>query len=110
MINDPLDLFLQDFGVPVIAGSVTGLGILDMPGQLVADGMVVNTDYRLTVRTDQFGSLLYGDAVTVNGILYEVREALMIDDGAFTDLMLAKLSIGNGVFAADVFVDGVFAA
>ena len=90
MINDSLDLFLQDFGVPVISGNVTGLGILDMPGQIVADGMVVNTDYRLTVRTDQFGGLLYGDAVTVNGILYEVREALMLDDGSFTDLMLAK--------------------
>ena len=50
-MNDDLDLFLQDFGKLVSAGAVTGLGILDMPGQVIADGMVINTDYRLTVRT-----------------------------------------------------------
>ena len=110
MINDPLDLFLQDFGKPVSAGAVIGLGILDMPGQVIADGMVLNTDYRLTVRTDQFGGLLYGDSVVVDSISYEVRELLPVDDGSFCEVTLTRVPLGNGVFAIGVFEDGVFAA
>lgn len=109
-MNDDLDLFLQDFGKAVSAGAVTGLGILDMPGQVIADGIVINTDYRLTVRTDQFGGLLYGDGVVVDGVSYAVRELLPVDDGSFCEVTLTRVALGNGVFAPDVFVEGVFAA
>ena len=90
--TENLDLFLMDFGVPVTTGAVTGLGILDMPSQVVADGMVLTTDYRLTVKTSQFGGLLYGDAITVDGVNYQVREAMKLDDGVFTELFLTKLA------------------
>lgn len=90
--TENLDLFLVDFGVPVTTGAVTGLGILDMPSQVVADGMVLTTDYKLTVKTSQFGGLLYGDAITVDGVNYQVREAMKVDDGVFTELFLAKLA------------------
>jgi len=36
--------------------------------------------------------LLYGDALTVNGINYQVREVLRIDDGAFVEISLTKLA------------------
>jgi hypothetical protein len=90
--TEELDLFLSDFGVPVSAGAVTGVGVLDMPSQVVADGMVLTTDYKLTVKTSVFGGLLYGDAITVDGIAYQVREAMKVDDGRFTELMLTKLA------------------
>jgi hypothetical protein len=90
--TENLDLFLMDFGVPVTTGAVTGLGILDMPSQVVADGMVLTTDYKLTVKTSQFGGLLYGDAITVDGVNYQVREAMKVDDGMFTELFLTKLA------------------
>lgn len=90
--TENLDLFLTDFGVPVSAGAVTGLGILDMPSQVVADGMVLTTDYKLTVKSVQFGGLLYGDAITVDGVSYQVREAMKVDDGSFTELFLTKLA------------------
>jgi hypothetical protein len=92
VIDENLDLFLDDFGVAVSSGATTGRGILDMPGQVIADGMVVTTDYRLTVRTSVFGGLLYGAGVTVDGVNYQVREALKIDDGQFTELMLTRLA------------------
>jgi hypothetical protein len=90
--TEELDLFLSDFGVPVSAGAVTGVGIMDMPSQVVADGMVLTTDYKLTVKSSVFGGLLYGDAITVEGVSYQVREAMKVDDGRFTDLYLTKLS------------------
>lgn len=92
MIQEDLSIFLQDFGVPCTAGAITAQGILDMPSQVVADGMVLTTDYKLTVRTADFGGLLYGDGITVDGINYQVREAMKIDDGRFTELILTKLS------------------
>lgn len=92
MIDENLDLFLDDFGVAVSSGGITGRGILDMPGQVILDGAIVTTDYRLTVRTSVFGGLLYGAGVTVDGINYELRESLKIDDGQFTELMLSRLA------------------
>ena len=92
MITEDLDLFLGDFGVPVTSGATTGMGILDMPSQVVADGMVLTTDYKLTVKSSEFGGLLYGDGVTVDGVNYQVREAMKVDDGKFTELMLTKLA------------------
>jgi hypothetical protein len=92
MITEDLSLFLADFGVTVTSGAVSGMGILDMPSQIVADGMVLTTDYKLTVRTSEFGGLIYGAAVTVDGVNYQVREAMKVDDGQFTELMLTRLA------------------
>jgi hypothetical protein len=89
-LTEDLGVFLEDFGVTVTSGAVTGLGILDMPGQVIAGEMIITTDYRLTVLTSEFGGLIYGAAVTVAGVSYQVREALKIDDGEFTELMLTR--------------------
>jgi hypothetical protein len=88
VITEDLNLFLDDFGVAVTAGAITAKGILDMPGQVIADGMVITTDYSLLVRTADFGGLLYGDIITVNGTAYTVREARRLDDGAFSEVLL----------------------
>jgi hypothetical protein len=91
-LTEDLSMFLADFGVTVTSGAVSGMGILDMPSQVVADGMVLTTDYRLTVKTSEFGGLIYGAGVTVDGVNYQVREAMKIDDGQFTELMLTRLA------------------
>jgi hypothetical protein len=91
-LTEDLSMFLADFGVTVTSGAVSGMGILDMPSQIVADGMVLTTDYRLTVKTSEFGGLIYGAGVTVDGVNYQVREAMKIDDGQFTELMLTRLA------------------
>ena len=74
------------------AGAIAGVGILDMPAQVLAGDMVLSTDYTLTARTADFGGLLYGDAITVNGINYQVREVRKLDDGAMCEIGLMKLS------------------
>jgi hypothetical protein len=53
--------------------------------------MVLTTDYSLTARAADFGGLKYGDAITVAGVNYQVREARKLDDGAFVEIGLTKV-------------------
>lgn len=104
-----LDVFLAPpFGKPVTAGVVSGYGILDMPSQMIADGMVLTTEYKLTVRTDKFGWLKFGDTVNVQGVSYEVREPMLIEDGLLSEIILTKLDVVTGVYEVGVFVEGVY--
>jgi hypothetical protein len=89
-ITEDLDIFLADFGVSCTAGAVTANGILDMPSQILSDGMVLSTDYTLTARTSNFGSLIRGNAITVDTVAYTVRETMLIDDGKFVQIALQK--------------------
>jgi hypothetical protein len=95
VITEDLNLFLEDFGVTCTAGAVTAKGILDMPSQVVADGMVLTTDYTLTCRAVDFGTLIYGDGITVAGVAYQVRETRLIDDGQMCEVSLSKLATGQ---------------
>jgi hypothetical protein len=90
--TEDLSVFLDsnDFAVPVTTGAISGLGILDMPSEIIADGVVLTTDYKLTCESSKFGNLLHSDAITVNGVNYTVRSAALIDDGAFCEIMLMK--------------------
>jgi len=89
-ITEDLDVFLADFGVSCTAGATTANGILDMPSQVISDGMVLTTDYTLTTRFSNFGSLVRGDSITVDGTAYTVRETMLIDDGKFVQIALQK--------------------
>ncbi len=89
-ITEDLDIFLADFGVSCTAGAVTANGILDMPSQILSDGMVLSTDYTLTARASDFGSLIRGNSITADGIAYTVRETMLIDDGKFVQIALQK--------------------
>ena len=91
--TEDLSVFLSttDFAVEVTAGAVTGLGILDMPSEIIADGVVLTTDYRLTCEASKFGGLLHGDAITVDGTNYAVRNTALVDDGALCEIMLQKV-------------------
>lgn len=87
-ITEDLDIYLADFGVSCTAGDTTANGILDMPSQVISDGMVLTTDYTLTTRASNFGDLVSGDSITVDGNSYTVRETLLIDDGKFVQIAL----------------------
>ena len=88
--TETLDTFFDDFGVTCTAGAVTALGILDMPSEVLAGDMVLTTDYSLTAQASDFGSLKYGDSITVNSVAYTVRETRLIDDGSLIVLGLQK--------------------
>ena len=89
-LSEDLDIFLADFGVSCTAGATTANGILDMPSQVISDGMVLTTDYTLTARASNFGSLIRGDSITVDGTAYTVRETMLMDDGKFVQLGIQK--------------------
>ena len=81
MIDADLDLLFSFGASSVTAGAVSGLGLLMMPGEIVADGMVMSTDYELTVKTSEFGNLEYGAGIVVDAVPYTVRNVKPIDDG-----------------------------
>jgi hypothetical protein len=116
--TEDLSVFLADFGVSVTAGAVSGSGLLDMPGELIADGMVITTDYSLRCEASKFGGLIYGAAVTVDGVNYQVRDNRLVDDGKFCDITLLKVAPDSSAVGqdprtfgladlSDVAVDGV---
>ena len=84
------DVFLNDFGVAVTFGSYTGKGILDQPTEIIAGGMVLTTDYQLTVKTSAFPGMDRGDSITVAGSTYTIREVRAVDDGLFSNVFLSK--------------------
>ena len=90
MLADDSSLYLADFGVSVVAGNATGLGILDMPSEVILDNQVITTDYTLTCEAAKFGALLYGSQLTVNGVAYTVRTTNLLTDGIFVQLSLQR--------------------
>ena len=104
------DLLLADFGVSVAAGAISGIGILDQNSELILQGQVVMVDYALTCRTEQFGSLQYGNLITVGDLSYKVvHEPLRFADGAFCVVPLERIASSFTVFLEGIFVEGVFA-
>ena len=106
-LSEDLGIFLDDFGVSCTAGAVTALGILDMPTQVLAGEMVLSTDYTLTCRAADFGGLLYGAGITVDGVSYSVRDVRKLDDGAFVEIALQRLAPESSAPGQDPRVFGL---
>lgn len=70
-----------DFAVPMTWGQVTAEVILDAPDEQFIDGRVLSREYAITYRADQLLGLTGGQAVTVDGSGYTVREVTALDDG-----------------------------
>jgi hypothetical protein len=107
--TEDLDLFLStaEFAVPVVAGAVSSTGILDMPSETIAGGMVVSTDYTVICRADEFGDLTHGAGVNVDGYPYRlVGPPMLIDDGAFCSLTLERLATPQQNTSDPVVLDG----
>ena len=89
--TEDLDVFFSDFNDTVVYNSVTYKGLLEQPDEMVADGVVMTTDYMLTAKTTDLGSLLFDASITVNGDDYKVRSTRRIDDGSLCVLSLMKV-------------------
>jgi hypothetical protein len=80
-------------GVPVTAGALSGMGILDMKSELTLEDSVISIEYALTVDTATFGGLQYGDSVYIDSGWYRVRqEPIRIGDGSDCIVMLELLA------------------
>jgi hypothetical protein len=80
--TDSPDTYLADFGVAISAGAVSGLGIFDQPDSDVG-GVTISTGYSVLCKTSLFGTLKYGDSLTVGGVAYVVGDNKKLDDGTF---------------------------
>ena len=98
---DP-EVFLRDFGMEVIAGTVSGLGIYSKPGEMtLEDGAIIEAESVLALH-EQFGSLRYNDSLTVGGDRFKVQEPIPQSDGRFViltllpdDLQLTRIDYGS---------------
>lgn len=90
MITENLDLFFADFGVSFVAGAVSGMCIKDESGMGILGNQVIDAGHQVLVKSSEFGALLYGDPVEVEGVAFIVREAVPVEDGAFSLITLEK--------------------
>ena len=89
--TEDLDTFFGDFSDDVFYDGTTYKGILEQPDEIVADDRVLTTDYELTVKTADLGSLAYNTELEVSDIKYKVRSARKIDDGTLSVISLMKV-------------------
>ena len=89
--TEDLDTYFADFTDTVVYSGTTYKGILDQPDEIVADDRVLTTDYELTVKTVDLGSLAYNTEIKVSNVNYKVRSARKIDDGTLSVISLMKV-------------------
>ena len=89
--SEDLDTFFNDFKVTVSYKNVNYTGILDQPDEIVADDRILTTDYELQVKTDELGSVVFNDEITVDSEKYKVRSVRKIDDGKLSIISLIKV-------------------
>lgn len=91
MFDIPPQQYLAALGAKrVTAGAVDTLGLLDMPSSVVAGGMVISTDYKLTYETAALPDLDFDDLIYVDGQPYTVRTAKPTSDGVFSEAEMTK--------------------
>lgn len=94
MFTEGLDIFLADFGVPCVANGRNFTGVLDMPDETMnmAGVNVLSTMYACTIKTADSlaASLASGTAITVNAVAYVIRDVVLLEDGAFTQLAMSR--------------------
>ena len=89
---EDLNTFFIDFKDSVIYDNAEYIAFLDQPDEMIADGVVVSTDYELTGKTSDFGLIDYDEKIIVNDENYTVRSVRKIDDGSMCIVSLSKES------------------
>ena len=89
--DDLTSMFDGPFGVSCTAGSTTANGILDEPTSVVAGDQVLYVDRVLHCKNSDFGTLVAGDAITVDSVNYKVRTNEKDLDGLSCQISLEKV-------------------
>lgn len=100
-----VEFILEDTGVVGTAGSITGIGILERPQQIIQDGMVITTEWKFLAKAAVFGTLLYDSGITIDNINFVVRENRILNDGVLCELSLEKVPEEIGLIT-DLLLDG----
>ena len=79
--------------VSVVAGAASGRGFLKLNSEVILGGEVTVIDYILEALTAEFGSLGYGQIITVGGESYKVEmQPQRIDPGTWCRIPLMKVA------------------
>jgi|TARA_A200000159_G_scaffold23757_1_gene20811 hypothetical protein len=89
--TEDLDVFFGDFSESIFYDNATYKGILEQPDEVIADGVVLTTDYELTVKNSDLGSLAFDTQIEVSNVKYKVRSVRKIDDGTLCKISLSKV-------------------
>ena len=90
-LTNDLDIFFDNpFGVSATSGDTTAKVLLDQPSQVLAGDMVLTTDFQITAKTSDFGTLLAGADIEVDSVDYTVRETRLVGDGLLCEISLQK--------------------
>lgn len=89
IVEDMAPLF-ADFGVPAVFGTRAATVLLDMPQEEIFGGMQQSTEYEITYKSGDLPGLKAGDAGTVGGVGYTVRQTTTLDDGQLIKAMLKR--------------------
>ena len=88
--TDSLDAIFSDFAVPVVAGGVSGLGVLDEPTTIVAGDQLISTEYVLHCKASSYSGIKAGDSVNVGGVAYTCRTNERDLDGFTSQISSSK--------------------
>ena len=92
--TEDIDIFFGDFSDNVAYQGVIYKGILEQPDEIIADGVVLTTDYELTVKTTDLGTIAFDTQIEVSNVKYKVRNVRKIDDGTLCKISLTKVWYG----------------
>jgi hypothetical protein len=93
VITEDLDLFFADFGVSFTAGAISGLCIKDMSGFGILDDRIVDPGHVVLVKTSAFSNLFSGISATVAGQPFLIKDAIPVEDGAFSLVTLKEIDL-----------------
>lgn len=93
MITEDLDLFFRDFGVSFTAGAISGLCIKDMSGFGILDDRIIDPGHVVLVKTSAFNNLFSGTSATVAGQPFTIKDAVPVEDGAFSLVTLKEIDL-----------------
>lgn len=90
-MTEDLSVLFEDLGVEVTLGANTFKALFDMPDEIIGGGLVQSTEYLLTVASSNVSSANSGDALSIEGVSYEIRSIRQIDDGRLSRVSLSKV-------------------
>lgn len=89
-MTEDFGAFFADFGVTATSGANTAQVLLDMPDQQIFGDTQMSTEYAITYAAGDLPGLKRSDSITVNAVVYSVREVTKLDDGALLHATLSK--------------------
>ena len=89
--TEDINTFFDDFSEDIFYGNESYKGILEQPDEVIADGVVLTTDYELTAKTIDLGTIAFDTEIKISNVKYKVRNVRKIDDGTLCKISLTKV-------------------